>query len=112
MDNLEITGLSLTTHIGVHTWEQRINQRLIIDLTFPVDLRGCEDELMKTIDYDRVCQLVKSHVEGQSFRLIETVANTVAHLIKKEFELPQITVSVSKPYAIKNATNIKVTVTR
>lgn len=112
MDSLQIKGLSLTTHIGVHTWEQRIRQRLLIDLTIPVDLSACEEELMQTVDYDSVCQLVKNYVEGHSFRLIETVANTVAQLVKEEFKLQQITVSVSKPYAISNTTDVRVTVTR
>jgi dihydroneopterin aldolase len=44
--------------------------------------------------------------------LIETVAENVAKLIKDEFLVKELTISVSKPHAIKNAGNICVTINR
>ncbi|MGQ3891574.1 dihydroneopterin aldolase [Legionella sp. CNM-4043-24] len=112
MDILNISGLAVSTRIGVHAWEQRISQRLLLDISLPSDFRNCEDDLAKTIDYDRLCQDVIQFVESRSFQLIETVADKVATFINERFSTPSVTVSVSKPDAVRQARNIQVTVTR
>lgn len=112
MDQLTISSLSVLTKIGVHKWEQAIDQRLLIDITIPTDVSNCQDELINTIDYDKLCQQVTTYVESNQFALIETVAERVAQLIKNEFMVNTLTVRVAKPQAIKNAANVAITVTR
>ena len=112
MDTLEITGLSVSTKIGVHAWEQRIAQRLLLDITIPNDFSTCQDNLANTVDYATLCQQVTTYVESNQFALIETVADRVAQLIKDQFAVAKLTVRVSKPHAITNAGNIAVTVAR
>lgn len=112
MDTLHISALSLMTHIGIHEWEQRILQQLLLDIRISVDVATCNDELANTIDYDQLCQRVTTFIETNSFSLIETVAEKVAQLIKTEFQVTDLTVSVSKPHAIKNAGNVCITINR
>lgn len=112
MDCLFIQNLSVSTQIGVHAWEQRIKQQLLIDITIPADFSNCQDELTHTIDYDALCQKVTYFVESQSFQLIETVANQVAQLIKEAFKVDAVTIAITKPHAVKNAAVIKVSVSR
>ncbi|WP_133129438.1 dihydroneopterin aldolase [Legionella yabuuchiae] len=112
MDKLEINALSITTHIGIHTWEQKILQQVLIDLSFPIDCASAHDEIKNTIDYDQVCQRITDFVESNSFHLIETLAEKVAQLIKNEFKVPQLAIRVSKPSAVKNATNVSVFIER
>jgi dihydroneopterin aldolase len=112
MDMLNITGLNIMTHIGVHDWEKRILQPLSFDIQIPIDTKNCDDKLAKTIDYDKLCKAVTQFVEGCAFELIETVADKIALFIKEKFNINQLTITVTKPYAIKNATKISVTVTR
>ena len=111
-DTLQITALSTKTHIGVHAWEQRILQQLLLDIRIHTDFRALNDQLEKTIDYDQLCQQVTTFVESNHFALIETVADQVAQLIKDSFHVPELSVSISKPHAIKNAGTICVTVHR
>lgn len=112
VDSLQIKGLSVLTRIGVHAWEQKILQTLLIDITIPTDFKNCMEKLANTIDYDALCKQVTTYVELNSFLLIETVAEQVATFIKTEFNVSELTISVSKPQAIKNASNITVTCTR
>ncbi|MCP0913148.1 MULTISPECIES: dihydroneopterin aldolase [Legionella] len=112
MDKLDITGLAVATKIGIHPWEQQILQRLLIDISIPVDISNCRNELANTIDYDQVCQQVTDYLKSKPFSLIETVAEEIAQLIKQEFYVSQLTVRVSKPHAIKNAANVSVTIHR
>lgn len=108
MDTLNISALSVSTHIGVHAWEQRIKQTLLIDISITHDFSNCNDDIANTIDYERLCQLVTSYVESNSFQLIETVAQHIIKLIRDEFSVTEFQVTVSKPHAIKNAKNIQV----
>jgi dihydroneopterin aldolase len=112
MDTLSITALAITTRIGVHEWEQRISQRLFLDISISFESRNYEEDLSKTIDYDKLCQQVTSYVESNQFHLIETVAERVAELIKTTFHVSQVTVSVSKPDAIKNARDVRISLAR
>lgn len=108
MDTLKITALKVATKIGVHAWEQRINQTLLIDITILCDFSHCEDNLANTVDYDALCKAVTHYVETKSFQLIETVASEVTQLIAQEFNITNLTVAVSKPHAVSNAGNIQV----
>ncbi|KTD40397.1 dihydroneopterin aldolase [Legionella parisiensis] len=112
LDTLIIKALNVSTKIGVYEWEQRINQQLLIDISIDTDFSACQEDLTKTIDYEALCSSVTLYVESKSFQLIETVANEVADLIKKQFKVSQITVGISKPHAIKNTANIQVVARR
>lgn len=112
MDTLFIKGLNVITRIGANDWEQQIMQRLLLDISIPVDFADCEDKLERTLDYDKLCTAATQWLEQQSFQLIESVANNLALFIKNEFKLDGITITVHKPQAIKNAQSISVTATR
>ena len=111
-DSLRISALRATTHIGVHDWEQRILQPLLLDICVPIDVSTCDNTLSNTIDYSALCQRITTFVESTTFQLIETVAEKVAQLIKDEWHATEVSVSVSKPHAVKNAGTISVTVKR
>lgn len=111
-DTLIIQSLRVNTQIGIHTWEQKIKQPLLLDISIPSDFRSCQDNISSTLDYDDLCQKVTALVESQSFQLIETVANQVAEFIKIEFKVAEVYVAVTKPLAVKNAGAIKVAVNR
>ena len=112
MDTLKITALNIPATIGVHGWEQRIKQHLLLDIVIRFDASQCHDALEHTIDYDGLCQKITQHVESKSFQLIETVANEVALLVRQDDKVQQVVVSVSTPHAIKNAGPVCVTVER
>ena len=112
LDSLEIIGLSVETHIGVHAWEQAIKQKLLIDVYIPIDCSNYADDITIAIDYQKLCQQIIDFVTNKAFKLIETVANEVADLIKNSFDVKSVKVIVSKPFAIPQAQNVRVVVNR
>ena len=112
MDRLDITALQVSARIGVHDWEQCIEQRLFIDIGIVGDFKNTNDDLDKTIDYDQLSQMVIAFVKDTPFRLIETAAEKIAALIKSEFQVSSVTVRVSKPDAIKEAGSVSMTIER
>ncbi len=111
MNQLEITGLRTKTRIGIYAWEQQIRQELKIDMTIPIT-QAIENDLNKTIDYQKLCEMVTDFIESNAFELIETVAEQIADLIQTHFHAPHLTLRVSKPHAIPNASNISFLIQR
>lgn len=111
-DFLSIDGLKIQTRIGIHAWEQQIDQTLLLDIRFAISQVQPALVFEEAIDYDALCRTVTDFVAGQSFELIEHVAVRVADLILATFTVKQVTVKVAKPLAIKNAASVSVTVTR
>ena len=113
MDILEISALKIKAKIGVHPWEQRILQDLVLDITLPIDCTRCHDRLENTIYYDFLCREITTFFETNHFALIETAAEAVAAFIKKLLpNIPSLTLRISKPHAIANAGNISVRICR
>lgn len=111
-DTLNITGLQVSTQIGIHAWEQRIRQPLRIDLQLPLHLENCQDNIKNTIDYAKLCEDIMHFVESQSFLLIETVAEAIALRLKTQYAVASVTVIVHKPHAVKCVEDIHVRITR
>ena len=114
MDTLEITGLKIRSTIGIHAWEQKIKQPLLIDLKIMADFSGCDDKIENTIDYDALCQDLSRFLESRPFLLIDTVADELLkrlqeHLQQSKIKASELYLSVSKPTALKNVGNIRLT---
>lgn len=112
LDWVCIHELRVQTRIGVYEWEQRIDQTLLIDITCLVNLTVPVVELSQTVDYEAMSMQVTTLVSGQSFQLIETVAQQVATLVLEQFQVKRVKVTVSKPQAVQNAQRVSVSIER
>ncbi|MDF1677822.1 MAG: dihydroneopterin aldolase [Legionellaceae bacterium] len=106
MNYLRIEGLRIEARIGVHAWEKKIKQALLIDLEIPTDFSQIDDKIERAIDYDALCQHVTELVQSTQFNLIETVATHIQASLQTTFKIKTATIRVSKPHAIHNANNI------
>lgn len=112
MDVLTVEGLQVKTKIGIYPWEQQILQTLLIDITIPTNFSQCDDNIESTLDYALLCNEITTYLEVNHFQLIETVVQRLIEFIQREFNVPKLTVRVSKPQAVKNAKNVSVTCSR
>jgi len=113
MDHLEISSLRIKTSIGVHAWEQRILQLILVDISIPLESQERPDLLSSTIDYDTLCRQLITEVESKSFQLIETLADYIATFIKQLHpQVRNVSIRVSKPYAVPEASNVSVHIVR
>lgn len=114
MDNIFVTGLRVPTTIGVHAWEQKIKQTLVLDLELQVDVAraGATDDLAHTVDYWQLCTSIKTLLASRSFMLIEAVAEQVAQIVLSEFLVACVTVQVAKPSVASDLTQVAVKITR
>lgn len=114
MDTVFIQELKLAATIGVWEWEQKIKQRLIVDLEVGTDIRipAERDDLNDAVSYKDIAASVTNFVENSNFKLIETLAEKIAGLVLSEFSVDWCKVTVNKPRAVENCRNVGVTIMR
>jgi dihydroneopterin aldolase len=113
-DLIYIHGLKIHAVLGIHLWEQRIKQMISFDLDLAADVgRAAQsDEVVATINYMEVIACVTEFVANSSFRLLETLAEKVAQLILKEFNINWIRVRAVKVAIVPNVKEVGVLIER
>ena len=96
---IEITGLSLYTHIGVGAAEREVGQRLLFDIRIDVGESDATetDRVEDTVDYAEVCQLVALVAQQRSYKTLERLCTVVADRIIDEFGAEAVWVKAAKP---------------
>ena len=114
MDVVVVSELRCEAVIGVHAWERQLTQSLVLDLELATDAAAAAaaDRIEAALDYQRVTERVRSHVAGLQAQLVETVADSVAGLLRQEFALPWVRVTVRKPGAVAGTRGVAVRVER
>jgi 7,8-dihydroneopterin aldolase/epimerase/oxygenase len=105
MDKLRITGLEVSTRIGIHAWERQVLQRLAIDLEIDIDATpaAATDDIADALDYGIIGRDVAEFVRASQFHLIETLAERIAQRLLEAFPIPRLKVCVHKPGAVPGA---------
>lgn len=83
---------------GVNDFEQSRSQPFEVDLDLHVDLRraGQSDVLEETVNYSEACKRAVGVVEGESFLLLERLAQRVADELLALDGVESVEVSVRK----------------
>ncbi|WP_304640318.1 dihydroneopterin aldolase [Pseudomonas sp.] len=106
MDRIFVRGLAVDAVIGVYDWERDIRQPLVLDLELAWDIRAAaaDDDLSRTLDYAAISDRIITYVGESRFALVETLAERVAELVRSEFAVPWLRLTVNKPTAVSQAT--------
>jgi dihydroneopterin aldolase len=100
MDKILFQGMQFYAYHGVFSEENKLGQTYLVDLEVYMDLRpaGESDQLEKTINYGHLYELVQKIVQGETYNLIETIAEKVASQALETFkQMNEIVVRVTKP---------------
>jgi len=96
---IEVTGLSLYTHLGVTEAEREVGQRLVVDLRLEVG--ECDaivtDRVEDTIDYAEVCEAVALAAQQRSYRTLERLCAAVAERLVEHFGAESVWIKIAKP---------------
>ncbi len=114
MDIIFIRELQVETTIGVHPWERRIRQTLILDLELGTDIRAAAatDCLDDTLNYQAVAQRIGAFAAACDVQLVETLAERIAELLQREFGAPWLRLTLSKPGAVRGARQVGIIIER
>lgn len=116
-DRIDLTGIEIYARHGVLDDEQNRAQLFVVDLTVFADLApaGDSDDIDDTIDYRDLADKVKETVGGESHKLLERVADSVADGVLADHpRVSGVMVTIHKPGANLGAVveDVSVTVDR
>ena len=114
MDKIYLTGLKVEAIVGIWDWERKIPQTVVIDLEMAADIAAAAatDDIADTLNYKDVAKRVQELVETGGFKLVETMAESIARLIVEDFAVPWVQVRINKPGAIRGARDVGVQIER
>ena len=114
MDKIFIHALKTEAIIGIFDWERQVKQTVIIDIEISADIRkaALSDSIGDTLNYKKVAKRVLAFVEGSQFHLVETLAEHIAMLILQEFGVSWVSITLSKPGAIRSSRDVGVMLER
>src|ERR1700729_4511335 len=98
---IEVSGLSLFTHVGVTAAEREVGQRLLIDLR--IDIGECDatvtDRIEDTVDYAQVCDTANLVPQQRSYKTLERLCAAIADRLLEQYEVHAVWVKAAKPEA-------------
>tara|TARA_B100000035_G_scaffold163739_1_gene139479 strand:- start:2981 stop:3343 length:363 start_codon:yes stop_codon:yes gene_type:complete len=114
MDKIFLKNLRLKTRIGLFEWEKQIDQIINIDVEVGFDITKAAktDDVRHSLDYKTLSNRIKEYVSNNTHELIETLIQNIADNILKEFDVEYVTLSISKPGAIRGSQDVGITITR
>ena len=114
MDKIFLQELKIDTIIGIWDWERRIRQTVVIDLEMSADIAraAATDQVEDTLNYKLVAKRLQQFVGESSFQLVETLAERIAGLIRDEFGVAWVKVTLHKPGAIRGSKDVGVMIER
>ena len=97
---LFLTGITCSGRHGANPGEKDEPQDFVVDLDVEVEAGG--DELEQTADYRAVIRTARATVEGESFDLLEMLANAVANAVLELDGVVKVAAVVHKPAAARS----------
>jgi 7,8-dihydroneopterin aldolase/epimerase/oxygenase len=96
---VEITGLSLYTHVGVTAAEREVGQRLLLDLRLDIGENDATvtDRLEDTVDYAEVCDTANLVAQQRTYKTLERLCAAVADRLVDRYAVRAVWVKASKP---------------
>jgi dihydroneopterin aldolase len=114
MDTVFLRGLKIDTVIGIYGWERRVRQTLIFDLEMSADVAKAAktDKIEDALNYKAIAKRLQQYVGESEFELIETLAEECARIIREEFNVAWVKLTLNKKGAVRGATDVGVIIER
>ncbi len=101
MEKIILEEIKAYSHVGISEKERAKKQKILVSVYIEPEKRSVsiKDSIDNTINYSNIKTDVKNILKTGTFNLIETVAERVAHHIKRNYSVKNVTIYVKKfPY--------------
>ncbi|HIW21536.1 MAG TPA: 2-amino-4-hydroxy-6-hydroxymethyldihydropteridine diphosphokinase [Candidatus Dorea intestinavium] len=102
MDKLVIKDLRAYAYHGVYERETKTGQNFLINATIYCDFKEAakDDEVLKAVDYGKVCHFLHAYFTSRTFKLLETAVEKMSKETLYRFPgIRKIVIEVKKPEA-------------
>lgn len=113
-DIVYLRDLKIDTVIGIYDWERRVRQTIHLDIELATDISkaAASENIEDTLNYKAVSKRIIEFVSTSEFQLVETLAERICELIRTEFDVPWVRLTLNKKGAIRGATDVGVRIER
>lgn len=114
MDIIFLGGLEIDTIIGIYDWERERRQTVILDIEMAFDIQQAAetDDIQYALDYKTVSERIIGFVKASEFLLVERLISELADLIRSEFNVPWVKITLNKKGAIGPGIDVGITIER
>ncbi|MEW7977407.1 MAG: dihydroneopterin aldolase [Candidatus Sedimenticola endophacoides] len=114
MDIVFLRDLRIDTVIGIYDWEREIRQTVVLDLEMGWDIRpaAASECIDDALDYKAVSKRLQGFVQGSEFQLVETLAERICQIVREEFSVPWVRLTLNKIGAVSAARDVGVIIER
>jgi dihydroneopterin aldolase len=114
MDIVFIHDLKIDTVIGIYDWERKIRQTISLDLEMATDISKAakSDNIDDALSYKTVAKRLIDFVEQSEFELVEALAEKICAIVREEFAVPWVKLTLHKPGAVRGSQSVGVIIER
>ncbi|MFZ3101086.1 MAG: dihydroneopterin aldolase [Desulfitobacteriaceae bacterium] len=100
-DVIRLRGLEFYAYHGVLPEEKTLGQQFVVDLDLFLNLRaaGNSDKVEDTVSYAEVYSVIKECMLGETFDLLERLAEYIAQKVLAVFACSALRLEIHKPQA-------------
>ena len=100
-DRIVLHNMVFQGRHGMLEREQHEAQPFQVDVELLLNLQpaAVDDDLSRSVDYGQVFDVTRQIVESTSFRLLEALAEAIAHELLVDFPVMEVGIRVRKPHA-------------
>ena len=114
MDIVFIKELQIETVIGIYDWERKIRQTISLDVEMATDIKRAanSDSIDDTLNYKAVAKRLIAFVSASEYELVEALAEKICDIIRSEFNVPWVRLTLHKPGAVSGSKSVGVMIER
>ena len=114
MDKVIIKDLLVRGVIGIHDWERRRAQDILINIILFTDTRRAAetDSIADCVDYSKMSKRIQAHAESAERQTVEALANDLAKICLEDQGVQRVVLRVEKPGAVRFSKSVGVEIER
>jgi len=114
MDTIFITDLRAEAIIGIYDWEREKKQTVSVDLEMSTDITkaAATDNIESALNYKAISKRIEQYISESEFQLVETLAEKLSEVVRNEFNVQWLRLTLHKPGALSNSRDVGVRIER
>lgn len=114
MDIIFLRDLRIDTIIGIYDWEREKKQTIVLDIEMSTDVAraAATDDIRDALNYKDIAKRLIQFVGDSEYQLVETLAEECAHIIRNEFNVRWVKLSLNKQGAVSGSRDVGVLIER
>lgn len=114
MNTITLTGIHVTTIIGVYAWERQQPRALLIDIECQTDtsIAAQTDDISDALDYAKLADSLREFASQATYQLLEAFADAAANMVLQAFPTRWLKLTTHKPAVLEHVNDVAITITK